>query len=70
MKTMKDICNDLDQKLIRGMTYDTPGETTMERESSKYCLQPGSHCHTCSLVNYNLDCRNNKVESSVGCRRC
>ena len=70
MKTMDEIIKDLDNKLIQGMTYTTPGKTTKERENSGYCLQPGSHCHTCSLVNYGRDCRNNTVEDDIGCRKC
>ena len=38
--------------------------SALPRENSPYCLQPGSHCHTCSLVNYGRDCRNNPVEDS------
>lgn len=61
----------LDKELLAGMEYTTPGETTKEREQTGYCLQPGSHCHTCSLVNYGLDCRNNPVEDNLdNCRKC
>ena len=70
---MKEILAELDAQLIRGMEYTTPGETTKEREQTGYCLQPGSHCHTCSLVSYNnKDCRNNPVVDNEGgsCRRC
>lgn len=70
MKSMKQIISELDKQLIAGMTYSTPGETTHERETTIYCLQKGSHCHTCSLVNYGRDCRNNPVEDNIGCRRC
>jgi len=27
-----------------------------------YCTQNGGDCGTCALVNYNRDCRNNRVE--------
>lgn len=70
---MDRIIAQLDDDLIAGMTYTTPGATTEAREESGYCLQPGSHCHTCCLVNYGLDCRNNEVEDDGGaacCRRC
>lgn len=71
MKNMDEIIKDLDKQLISGMTYTTPGETTHERESTGYCQQPGSHCHTCSLVNYGLDCHNNPVEDNQdSCRQC
>jgi len=57
--------------LLTGGTYSVPGETTLTREGTTgYCVQPGSHCHTCSLVNYGMDCHNNHVEDVVGCRRC
>ena len=62
MKTMKEIITDLDELLIQGMTYTTPGETTKEREQTAYCQQPGSKCNSCSLVSYGQDCRNNPVE--------
>ena len=29
-----------------------------------YCTQNNGDCGTCSLVNYNRDCRNNRVEPS------
>ena len=67
---MKEILAELDAQLIRGMVYSTPGETTKEREQTGYCLQPGSHCHMCSLVNYGRDCRNNPVVDEGLCRRC
>ena len=62
--SMEEIIEQLDAQLIRGMVYSTPGETTKEREQTGYCLQPGSHCHMCSLINYGRDCRNNPVEDS------
>ena len=43
-------------------------ETTKERESTDYCVQPGSHCHICSLVNYGRDCRNNPVVHETDCK--
>ena len=61
---------ELDAQLIRGMVYTNPGKTTKEREQTGYCLQPGSHCHTCSLVSYGRDCRNNPVVDRESCRRC
>lgn len=70
MGKMKKIIEELDAQLIAGMCYTTPGETTKDRENTTYCLQPGSHCHTCSLVSYGRDCRNNPVEDAIGCRRC
>ena len=69
--SIKEIIKKMDQQLITGMTYTTPGETTKERENTEYCQQKGSHCHICSLVNYGLDCRNNPVEDDVeSCRKC
>ena len=48
-----------------GKTYTRPGATTKARMTSGYCLQPGSYCATCNLVNYGLDCRNNTVERGL-----
>ena len=67
---MDEIIKNLDAQLINGKVYTTPGETTKERENSGYCMQAGSHCHTCSLVNYGRDCRNNPVEDAECCRKC
>lgn len=71
MRTMGGILAALDRELLAGGTYTVPGETTLARETTaSYCLQPDSHCHTCSLVSYGRDCHNNEVEDSLGCRRC
>jgi hypothetical protein len=32
-------------------------------KTPEYCTQNNGDCQTCSLVNYGLDCRNNRVKS-------
>jgi len=32
-----------------------------EPDHPEYCTQNGGDCSTCSLVNYGLDCMNNRV---------
>ena len=32
-----------------------------DEEANAYCSQNNQDCHTCSLVNYGLDCHNNKI---------
>ena len=32
-----------------------------EPDHTEYCTQNGGDCSTCSLVNYGLDCQNNRV---------
>ena len=69
--SMKEILAELDANLLRGMVYTSPGETTKEREQTLYCLSPGSHCHTCGLVDDDdRDCRNNPVVDRESCRQC
>lgn len=43
--------------------YMTAEERTaaFEKEAAKYCTQNNQNCETCSLVNYGLDCHNNKL---------
>lgn len=31
-------------------------------EVTDYCTQNDNNCETCSLTNYNYDCRNNKLK--------
>jgi len=68
--SMKKIIAELNAQLIKGVVYTTPGETIRERENSPYCLQPGSHCHTCLLVSFGKDCRGNPVVDRLACRQC
>ena len=68
---LKKVLKNMEEELLNGYTYSVPGETTLARETTLYCVQSGSHCHTCSLVNYGRDCHNNKIEDNVsGCRIC
>jgi len=43
--------------------YMTDDERTKQfnREALKYCSQNKQECLTCSLVNYMMDCHNNKI---------
>ena len=68
--SMEEIVEQLDAQLILGMEYTTPNETTKEREQTGYCLRPGSHCHTCIMVSFGKDCRNNPVVDRFSCERC
>jgi hypothetical protein len=36
-----------------------------EVDRPEYCSQNGGDCSTCSLVNYGLDCMNNRVSKEV-----
>jgi len=36
-----------------------------EPDRPEYCSQNGGDCSTCSLVNYGLDCMNNRVSKEV-----
>ena len=36
-----------------------------EPNRPEYCSQNGGDCNTCSLVNYGLDCMNNRVSKEV-----
>jgi len=42
--------------------YMTDDERTFyyEKEAAEYCIKNGE-CSTCSLVNYGLDCHNNRL---------
>jgi len=47
--------------LLSGGEFAIPGETIIARMESSYCVQRGSDCRTCSMVNYGRDCRNNII---------
>ena len=34
-----------------------------DAEAAQYCTQNNQDCFTCSLVNYGMDCHNNKIET-------
>ncbi len=40
---------------------DADKTTAFDREAEIYCSQNNQDCDTCSLVNYNLDCHNNRL---------
>ncbi len=40
---------------------DEERTTAFETEAAEYCSQNDGDCTTCSLVNYGLDCHNNKI---------
>jgi len=41
---------------------DAEYEVCFNEEYPKYCTQNNGKCSTCSLVNYGMDCHNNKIK--------
>ena len=63
---MDKIIEKLNQDILSGMTFSVPGETEHARREAFYCSQlEVDFCQNCSLVNYGMDCHNNKIEENV-----
>jgi len=52
---------DMDNLLEEPDMILEPIDDELEPESPPYCTQNHGNCSTCSLVNYGLDCQNNRV---------
>ena len=60
---MKEVIEKLNEEILNGLQFSTPGETEKARRDPFYCSQLSvRNCELCSLVNYGRDCHNNEVE--------
>jgi hypothetical protein len=63
---MLDIDDLLEEPVMILETFDEDEDFDLmslleEPDHPEYCTQNGGDCSTCSLVNYGLDCQNNRV---------